>query len=180
MDQGVIESLKRRYRKSLLEKLVIEDQEIIEFVKKITIKDAVYTSAAAWDEVPNTTLAKSWHHLLIPIDHDQTNDTTDDDVSPAAHSQECMGLLQQLDSNLTNEDGLTSEDAGYQLLSDDDIINQVTGQQSDVDKDFTDEDEDEAHLLPGVPSCGQVADMLDQYGMTGGVHSNISNVTKEY
>ena len=63
MDQGVLEALKRRYRKSMLRMLLIEDQEgnpMIDFVKSISIKDAVYMSSAAWDDIPALTLAKSW------------------------------------------------------------------------------------------------------------------------
>ena len=52
MYQGVLEAFKRRYRKALLHKLLLEDQEgrsIIDFVKKINMKDVVYMTAAAWD-----------------------------------------------------------------------------------------------------------------------------------
>ena len=45
MDQGVLESLKRRYRKSLLRKLLLLDQEgesMITFIKKINMKDVIY------------------------------------------------------------------------------------------------------------------------------------------
>ena len=44
MDQGELESLKRRYQKSLLRKLLLLDQEgdsMITFVKKINVKDAI-------------------------------------------------------------------------------------------------------------------------------------------
>lgn len=50
MDQGVLEAMKRRYRKALLQKLLLEDQEgrsIIQFVKKINMKDVVYMAATA-------------------------------------------------------------------------------------------------------------------------------------
>ncbi|GBM62137.1 hypothetical protein AVEN_31766-1 [Araneus ventricosus] len=50
MDQGVIESMKRRYRKQLLNKLLFEgddEQEeaacsIVQFWKALTLKDCVY------------------------------------------------------------------------------------------------------------------------------------------
>ena len=45
MDQGVLEALKRWYRKALLQKLLLEDENgrsIVEFVKQINMKDVVY------------------------------------------------------------------------------------------------------------------------------------------
>ena len=50
MDQGVLEALKRRYRRSMLQKLLLQDQagqSVIECIKSINIKDVVYMSAAA-------------------------------------------------------------------------------------------------------------------------------------
>ena len=67
MDQGVLEALERRYRKAMLQKLLLEDQEgrsIIEFVKKINMKDIVYMIAAAWDDISPLTLTKSWKKTL--------------------------------------------------------------------------------------------------------------------
>lgn len=67
MDQGVLEAMKRRYRNALLQRLLLEDQEgrsIVEFCKSINIKDVVYMSAAAWEDIPTLTLAKSWHKLM--------------------------------------------------------------------------------------------------------------------
>ena len=60
MDQGVLEAMKRRYRKAVLQSLLLEDQEgrsIIELCKKINMKDVVYMTAAAWEDVPSLTLA---------------------------------------------------------------------------------------------------------------------------
>ena len=67
MDQGVLEALKRRYRSSVLQKILLQDQagqSIIECIKSINIKDVVYMSAAAWDDIPAVTLTKSWNKLL--------------------------------------------------------------------------------------------------------------------
>ena len=63
MDQGVLEALKRRYRKALLQKLLLEDEEgrsIVEFVKQINMKDVVYMIAGAWEDISSSTLRKSW------------------------------------------------------------------------------------------------------------------------
>ncbi len=67
-DQGVIEAMKRRNRKAMLQKLLLEDQEgrsIIEFVKQINMKD-VYMAAAAW-EVLEQALKDRDHSEAIDI-----------------------------------------------------------------------------------------------------------------
>lgn len=46
MDQGVLEAMKRRYRKAVLRKLLLEEQDgrsMVNFVKKMDIIDVVYT-----------------------------------------------------------------------------------------------------------------------------------------
>ena len=60
MDQGVLEALKRRYRRAMLQKLLLQDQagqSIIEAIKGINMKDVVYMSA---DAIPAVTLTRSW------------------------------------------------------------------------------------------------------------------------
>ncbi|GBO32930.1 hypothetical protein AVEN_6333-1, partial [Araneus ventricosus] len=50
MDQGVIESMKRHYRKQLLSKFFLEDDDgeeeaecrIVQFLRALTLKDCVY------------------------------------------------------------------------------------------------------------------------------------------
>ena len=67
MDQGVIESVKRRYKLKLLRKLVIEDEcgvSVVDFLKGINLKigaDLVYES---WSETSCSTLRKSWQKIL--------------------------------------------------------------------------------------------------------------------
>ena len=54
MDQGVLVALKRRYKKKLLRKLLIEDDvgtSIIDFLKSIDMKVVVHMIAESWDEI---------------------------------------------------------------------------------------------------------------------------------
>ncbi len=66
MDQGVLESLKKRYRKNLLRELLLkyEDEGLKTRVRGITIKDAIFWLADAWDSMPESTLRRSWSKLL--------------------------------------------------------------------------------------------------------------------
>lgn len=166
MDQGVLEAVKRRYRKALLQRLLLEDQEgrsIIEFCKRINIKDVVYMSAAAWDDIPTSTITKSWRKLLHVQIGESTTPSTDD-VEDRVRS-DCETLLCQLDSNLQDEDinnwlNVDTDDQGYQLLSDEEIVQQVTSQQPE-DALEDENEEDEAEELD-IPSSGEVTAMLDR------------------
>ena len=64
MDQGVLETIKRRYKRDLLLHLLNEENEglnIAEFTKTLNILDAVLMSAKSWSEVEES---RSWHKLL--------------------------------------------------------------------------------------------------------------------
>ena len=165
MDQGVLEAFKRSYRKALLQKLLLEDQEgrsIIDFVKKI-MKDVVYMTAAAWDDLPSLTLARSWNKLLCIGDiTEQSSSTVPIESDQAGSATKCEDLARQLDSNLQDEDirewmNGDSDDLGYQLLSDYDIIQHVTQQ-----NELTKEDEEDDCEESDIPSAIEVKDMLDK------------------
>jgi len=58
IDQGVLEALKRRYRRCLLYKLLLEDeggQSMIEYAKSVNLIKVAYMVDSAWDDIPATT-----------------------------------------------------------------------------------------------------------------------------
>ena len=71
MDQGILEAMKRRYKKSLLRHLILENASsslsIPDLLKQLTIKHAVYWSAQVWEEATSTSLSKGWNKLLPDI-----------------------------------------------------------------------------------------------------------------
>ena len=77
MNQGVLENIKRRYKRDLLLRLLNDDEvgsiNIVEFSKTMNIKDAVLMSAKSWDEVEATTIVKSWSKLLKSSDESDKN-----------------------------------------------------------------------------------------------------------
>ncbi|GBM00874.1 Jerky -like [Araneus ventricosus] len=85
MDQGGIESMKRRYIKQLLSKLRFEgddDEEeaacsIVQFWKALTLKDCVYMINEAWESVLEHSLKRSWLKLMPYLENvDQSNDSS--------------------------------------------------------------------------------------------------------
>ena len=161
MDQGVLEALKRRYRKSLLRKLLLLDQEgdsMISFVKKINVKDVIYMTAKAWDDIPPLTLSKSWLKLLGT--HHEISEVSDGNDQ----DQTCEDLARQLDSNLSDSDisewiGADGFDPGYQILTDQDIIEQIacTDPQLSTESD-SESEESTCH----IPTNGEAMEMLDK------------------
>ena len=62
MDQGVLENMKRQYKRDLLLRLLNEETEglnIAEFTKTLNILDAVLMSAKSWRDVEESTIARS-------------------------------------------------------------------------------------------------------------------------
>ena len=67
IDQGVLISIKRHYKKKLLQRLIVGDEEgtkIPDFLRRIDMKNAGEMSAQAWKENTPTTLRKSWQKIF--------------------------------------------------------------------------------------------------------------------
>ncbi|GBM19523.1 Jerky -like [Araneus ventricosus] len=101
MDQGVSKSIKRRYRKHLLSKLLFEggdDEEkgagsVVQFWKALTRKDWFYMINEAWEPVPEHTLKRPWRKLLLYLENvEESNDSGSVTVT------ELNGLLKQITS----------------------------------------------------------------------------------
>lgn len=68
MDQGVIASMKKRYRTNLLKKRIEEGGDLQGFWKDYTILDSIYDISTAWNAVKITTLVKSWRKILPNVE----------------------------------------------------------------------------------------------------------------
>ena len=80
MDQNVIRITKLNYRKHLLS-LAVGKEDIIQFLKSLTIKDAISMLKLAWNQLEESVIAKCWKPLLECIDAiDAESDDEDDDV----------------------------------------------------------------------------------------------------
>ena len=69
MDQGVLENLKRRYKCALLEKLLLalDGGTPQQFIKDRNIKDCIYLSAKAWEDIRSESLARSIRGLNVHL-----------------------------------------------------------------------------------------------------------------
>lgn len=72
MDQAVIATLKKRYRKTILEKHLINfEGGVKEFLKQFNIKDAMDVMASSWDEIQSKTIHGSFNHILEQYEEPQ-------------------------------------------------------------------------------------------------------------
>ena len=99
-------------------------------------------SGAAWDDIPLLTLSNK----LLGTGHGISGEASD-----SAQDQTCEDLARQLDNNLSDSDisdwiGADSCDPGYQVLTDQDIIEQVgqacTNPQLPTENESNSENED--------------------------------------
>ena len=66
MDQGVVQSVKKRYKK-LLRRLIIEDDlgtSIVDFIKGVNLRIVVDLVHESWMEITKDTLRRSWQKIL--------------------------------------------------------------------------------------------------------------------
>jgi len=83
MDQVVIETTKRFHKKKLT-MFLLEQQEanpfdnLMDLLKKVTIKTVLYLAAEAWEEIKPETIQKSWENLWpnIPQENYGRDETT--------------------------------------------------------------------------------------------------------
>ncbi|KFD58061.1 hypothetical protein M513_00824, partial [Trichuris suis] len=93
MDQGVIVSFKRNYREQLLRQLLLPDDNtvatVINFYKKISLKDCCYMAAESWESVKQITLTNAWNKIFVG--RLSSVDTTGNDADK--EMEEIMGPL---------------------------------------------------------------------------------------
>ncbi len=171
---------------------------IPDILKKLTIKEAVYWSAQAWDEIKSDTLRKGWNKLLLSVEvstqdiagscsessgssdgnsssgnNSSDNRKSSDDVGVSSDgagvsndTEDFLDLFQRLGYTPGDENWQTPEnwlvqdadDPGYQLVTDTEIIQEV----SNITHPDESSSEDEALIEDqNSVSDAQACDALD-------------------
>lgn len=124
MDQGVIEKLKRLYRKEMLKRLLLADESeesVKEFLKKISIKDCCFMLADCWKEVTSLNLSRAWHKICMTEEEEGTNDSPTDDTEEQNVSiitsmvQDIPGCSEVGPSEVEGWLAMDATDVGYQV-----------------------------------------------------------------
>ena len=78
MDQGVLSGIKRRYRRKILEDLVLKDADemsVLDVLKSVHILHVIGLISSCWIEISPTTLRQSWRKIF-PIEESQPSSST--------------------------------------------------------------------------------------------------------
>jgi len=111
MDQGVLKSLKRHYRKSLLQDILLteEDLDICEFLKGVNMKTVIDKIVIAWKEISIDTICKPWRKR-VPLPALKSSLTTKQSPPVSAlqndflEAAEFLADFQQMGQSLTEQD----------------------------------------------------------------------------
>ena len=145
MDQGVLEKLKRIYRKGILRNLLNEGNNLIKFLKQINLLEVVNNIADAWDQVDSKSLRASWNKLLKNINSSPANSPGFEDF---VNDFSAMNIDVSEDDMVAwfNEDG-----PGYEHLHDQGIVDLVINPHADG----SDDENDDCVMAEEIPSSSQ-------------------------
>ncbi|XP_056648741.1 jerky protein homolog-like [Diorhabda sublineata] len=125
MDQGVISSLKRRYKKIFLRFLLQENcvDSMKDLLKMWTIKDAIFAVCDAWENLPSSTLRLCWAKILDQEYGEEDNMDEHDVV------QTCLELSRSIPDfiNVDRNDIVDwlqkdENEEGFEIQTDSDIV----------------------------------------------------------
>ena len=142
MDQGILVSIKRRYKRKILEELLFQNDEgmsIVQFLKQIDMLKVSTIIAASWDEISARSLRLSWRKILP--EGPSVEDASEDESSVRECSVEdaseddscvrgCASIFQELGLELCEDEieewlETDNNDHGYAHLNDDEIISDI-------------------------------------------------------
>lgn len=152
MDQGVIEWLKKRYRRKYVGSLLEQTEggsNLFEAMKSFNIKDAIYTVAQAWEEIKDTTLQNSWKKLWPSVM--EGDGLTSNEPQIANTEAEILQDLQTIDGKIQPSDveqwlleGDMAEVTNEEL-DDDQIVAAVL--KAEMEEDETDDEKQEPEKI---------------------------------
>lgn len=142
MDQGVLEALKRKYRRRLLGFLlssIDDNSNCITGLKKIDVLDVIRWVSEGWEEITSTTLERSWKKLLQPYDGSDMPNETENEIE----NHELLSIMTKVpgceDIQLEDITSWMKSDEADEI-TDDDIVTMVVG------NEFMEESEEEENM----------------------------------
>lgn len=170
MDQGVIESLKRRYRCKFLSEILFkcedENLSLLENVKKIDIKDVIFMLASAFQDMPSSTFVKSWRKVWPDIENlVESNDSENEEIAILDDLQSLLGG--ECGNQMQFEDvevWMTKSDEGLEneFFTDEEIIGIASKADCGCEDDGEDADMEDSQKI-GHEEAKKAAEILLQY-----------------
>lgn len=173
MDQGVLQNIKKVYKRHMLNELLEGDGErgVVEILKSINIKKVIYMIAESWNQVAESTLRKSWKTLwLTNCDLSDNKLETEAGISENEREikpEDFVSMFQKIDgcsdvdiSDINNWLE-TENNEGCASLTDDEIIALCTTAENE-NEDDTDENTIINDDQPKVISHSEATSHLEQ------------------
>ncbi|XP_069179533.1 tigger transposable element-derived protein 7-like [Procambarus clarkii] len=109
-------------------------------LKNYTIKEAVYNWAKVWSELKESTLKNSWKKLLTST----VRNEEDEEMDFEGFTDESHGMFRNAGENLERQDVVDwleqdANDPGYGVMSEDEILQSVTGEVDEEDEGGSEE-----------------------------------------
>ena len=164
LDQGIILSAKRRYKKKLAERYLVcfeNDKDANALLKSLDIVQATNMIAAAWRDTSSTIIQNCFrkagfkHHAVDP-------ETQDEGPAPTP-TPDIWNKVQRIVGDIEFDEFVASEPVAETAppMTDDDIVNLVRTENDT--KDESDDDEEEATpLVTAIKTSSEFLAMLDQ------------------
>uniref|UniRef100_M3YLK3 JRK like n=1 Tax=Mustela putorius furo TaxID=9669 RepID=M3YLK3_MUSPF len=134
-------------RAGLLQNNLEEGNDLKSFWKKLTLLDALYEIAMAWNLVKPITISRAWKKILPTIEEKEGLDFDEEDVSVATVAtilQHTKGLENVTTENIEKWLEVDSTEPGYEVLTDSEIIRRAQGQTDESSEN----EEEEIELIP--------------------------------
>lgn len=153
MDQGIIATFKKNYRRELLSNLLLgEERSLPGALKSVSLKDAMYISQNAWSAVRSETISKCWQKVLEDAEHEP-----DEENSAELLVQQSKSLGLNVDEDeITKWISIDDDEPISETLSDEQIIADVRGEE-DLDNDDSDDEEETTSV-----SMKEAVDLLEK------------------
>ncbi|GBM67261.1 hypothetical protein AVEN_213593-1 [Araneus ventricosus] len=140
---GVIEAMKRHYKKKLMTHILKCEENLYEALKKINVKDVIYMNNQAWQLVTAATIRKPFHKIIVPKrredESQQTeNPPTDEELFEIINGIE--GCEEILEEDIFEWLDVENQHPSFQIFNDEEII-QAVDPSSDIN-DADNEDQD--------------------------------------
>ncbi|XP_051174284.1 jerky protein homolog-like [Leptopilina boulardi] len=121
-------------------------QVVLTFFKQMNLKECCYMLVSAWDLVQRKTLNKAWNKILNRNQENPAEDTDNFDSGEISEIIKNLQICQECDSeDLEEWLSCDSNDQGFQIMSDDEIVNKLlqANNQKEICEDETEKNESE-------------------------------------
>lgn len=147
MDQSVIETLKRLYKKRFIRRLVSDDDgmSLKEFWKQYNLKHVVDNVSVSWADLSNETLKRAWNQLWPDMESIEC-ETSETDEFMNQFISETSAALSIENNEIIEWLNIDQHEMGYQMMTDDEIIEIAKEDDEAATDSETDDDGGEGYV----------------------------------